>query len=330
MPLSSVERFLEDQGVIFDVRSPGEFKKGHIPDAINLPLFSNEERAEIGTLYKQESPSAAFHKGLELVGPKIGSLFSQISQKSNGKPAKIHCWRGGMRSQSVANLAQMGGTQSHTLKGGYKTFRRWVLNSFSIEKPICILGGLSGSGKTEILHCLKELGEQVIDLEDLAKHRGSVYGASETQTQPSQEQFENDLALAWQQVDPRKPVWIEDESRNLGTCFLPPHFFKQMRSAPTLIIEKPRQERIQYLKQEYSSLSIEFLIRSTEKLRKKLGSERTQQIISALQENDFSIIEVALDYYDKTYAHQFLKKQHVYHEKLTFETRIVTKSLSYA
>ncbi len=219
---------------LVDVRTPSEFAKGHIPGAVNIPLFSDEDRARIGTTYKQENPEQAFDLGLELLGPKLAQLVRQFRESAAEDELVVHCWRGGMRSQSVASLLQMSGMKVSFLSGGYKAYRQWVTGTLAKPCRLLVLGGYTGSGKTMLLHRLREAGEQVIDLEGLAKHKGSAFGNLDDHEQPSNEQFENALAGQLQQIDPERIVWVEDESRMVGRVFLRDEWFGQMQQAHRL------------------------------------------------------------------------------------------------
>ncbi|MCX6181805.1 MAG: tRNA 2-selenouridine(34) synthase MnmH [Bacteroidetes bacterium] len=210
---------------VIDVRSEGEFLQGHIPGAISVPLFTNAERAAVGTIYKQESKELAVQKGLEIVGPKLTSFVQQVKSHISGKEVLVHCWRGGMRSGSFAWLLETSGLTAGTLIKGYKAYRNYVLSSFTNPLKLILLGGKTGSGKTKILHYLKEQGEQVIDLEELCSHKGSAFGAIGQKPQCSSEQFENNLSEILLRLDSNKRIWIEDESRNLGNIYIPESFW---------------------------------------------------------------------------------------------------------
>ena len=199
-----IDAFLKAPGAIFDVRSEGEFAQGHIQGAFNLPLFNNHERAIVGTLYKREGFTPAFLSGLKITGPKFASMLQQALHTKG--PCKVLCWRGGMRSQSVAWLFKSAGLETVTLKGGYKAFRKWVLSTFERPFKLRVLGGLTGSGKTDYLKNLKQSGVQVIDLEALANHRGSAFGCLSMPTQPTVEHFENSLALQLASLDPSEEI----------------------------------------------------------------------------------------------------------------------------
>ncbi|HEU4717669.1 MAG TPA: tRNA 2-selenouridine(34) synthase MnmH, partial [Bacteroidia bacterium] len=212
----SIENFLlESTGIpVADVRSPAEFAGGHIPGAFNIPLFTNEERAAVGTIYKQQGNEAAVLKGLEFVGPKMTAFILKARENAPGKKIAVHCWRGGMRSASMAWLFETAGMEVLLLSGGYKAYRNFVLSNTGRKFDLRVVGGETGSGKTDILHELARKGEQVLDLEGLARHKGSSYGAIGQDPQPTVEQFENDFVHALTKLDPSRPVWIEDESRS--------------------------------------------------------------------------------------------------------------------
>ena len=185
---------LKDPVPLADVRTPAEFAHGHVPGAFNLPLFSDEERVSIGTTYKQVGKEAAILLGFDLTGPKWSGFIKQALEMAPEKKIAVHCWRGGMRSGAMAWALDIYGFEVYQVEGGYKQYRRWVLDQFEATYALFILGGMTGSGKTRILHELRSLGQQVIDLEELAQHRGSSFGSMNKLVQPTQEQFENNLA----------------------------------------------------------------------------------------------------------------------------------------
>ncbi len=300
----SINEFLAASGPILDVRSPGEFEQGHIPGAISFPLFTNEERAQVGTCYKQQSREQAVELGFDLVGPKLGDLIRQAKALAPEGTVRIHCWRGGMRSGAIAWALNLAGFNTITLQGGYKAFRQWVRSTLATSKNIILLGGMTGTAKTDILHALAEQGEQVLDLEGHANHRGSSFGALCLPPQPSTEQFENMLATEWQQFVADRPVWIEAESRRVGACRVPIELFEQMEAAFALEITRPIDERIALLVEIYGQAASEDLIAATERIRKRLGGERTQAAIAAIQTGDLATaVSITLDYYDRTYRY---------------------------
>ncbi|MGZ4048168.1 MAG: tRNA 2-selenouridine(34) synthase MnmH [Bacteroidia bacterium] len=334
MPTSiNISEFLKlsETHPILDVRTPAEFEQGHIPGAINLPLFTNEERIIIGTLYKKEGKQAAVLKGLELVGPKLHQFISEANKIPNSGMFLFHCWRGGMRSSSMAWLFESYGHKSVTLKGGYKSYRKHVLSSFDSEKNIVILGGKTGSGKTLILQELKKQGEQIIDLEKIAHHKGSSYGAFGEEKQLSQEQFENELSFYFSKINSEKKCWLEDESRKIGSNILPVSLWVQMRNAKVFFIGLSLKSRINYLVNEYGKFSKEELIAATERIGKRLGGQHVKRAIEAIEQGDLkTACEISLVYYDKTYEYglsQREKENIVHCEFDELEVELITKKI---
>lgn len=311
----NIEVFLEraETSPILDVRTPAEFAKAHIPNARNLPLFTNEERVVIGTAYKQQGREAAILLGLDAVGGKMRHIVEEahrIAQEyalshqnsAEHRTVLVHCWRGGMRSGSVAWLLDLVGFKVTTLRGGYKMFRRFALETFQKSFNILILGGYTGSRKTQILRALQERGEQVIDLEKLAHHKGSAFGALGEEPQPSVEHFENRIAACLHNFDRARPVWMEDESRMIGHCTIPEHLWGQMRIAQTFFLDIPFSERTQHLHDLYGTYPVEELREAILRIEKRLGGMETRVALDALQSGDLhSTIALTLSYYDKTY-----------------------------
>ncbi|OLP18445.1 tRNA 2-selenouridine(34) synthase MnmH [Leptolyngbya sp. 'hensonii'] len=304
-----ISEFFQVPGVILDVRSPGEYEQGHIPGAVSFPLFSNAERAQVGICYKEQGRELAIELGLELVGPKLAGFVQQAKALASDRQVRVHCWRGGMRSSSMGWLLETAGLQVTLLEGGYKAFRRWVLAVLAEPRTIFTLGGMTGTGKTALLYALADRGEQILDLEKLAHHRGSSYGRLGLPPQPTNEQFENKVALAWAALQPDRPVWIEAESRRIGLCRVPDPLFQQMFSAPVLQIERPRSERVALLLADYGQVDRDGLIAATERLRKRLGGLATQEAVDAIRRGDLApAIERVLDYYDSTYRYDLQKR----------------------
>ena len=289
---------------ILDVRAPIEFAQGHVPGALNLPLFTDEERARIGTTYKQVSQDRAVHLGLEFFGPKMSVMIKTAQKLAPHKEVRLHCWRGGMRSGTVLWLLELAGFTVHLLDKGYKEYRRTVLASFDTPRQWRVLGGLTGSGKTDVLHQLAAQGQPVLDLEGLATHKGSAFGAIGQPAQPTQEQFENNLAAAIATLPTDAPVWVEDESRQIGRLTIPPALFTQMHAAPRWVLEVPRAARVAKLAAEYGAENPTELAAAIERLQKRLGGLATKQALEAVAAGDFPLmVELVLDYYDKTYTH---------------------------
>lgn len=290
---------------VIDVRSPSEFVHAHIPGAVSIPLFDNDERAQVGTKYKQAGKDAAVLLGLDFVGPKLSGFVKQAKKlNARQKEVLVHCWRGGMRSGSFAWLLDTAGLTVSTLVGGYKAYRNAVLASFAESRNILILGGKTGSGKTDILKELAQQGEQVIDLEALANHKGSTYGAIGQLAQPSNEQFENDLFAQWRHLDANRRIWLEDESRSIGSCFIPLPLWQQMRTAPVAFVDLPKAVRVKRLVSEYAGIDHQLLVEATERIRKRLGGKITKDALHALAHRDYvTVADLTLDYYDKAYLH---------------------------
>ena len=287
---------------VFDVRSPGEFKHAHIPSAKSLPLFDDEERKIIGTAYKQQSREAAIKIGLDFFGVKMKRIVEEVEQQKN-KTVLIHCWRGGMRSAAIAWVLDVYGFKVYTLTGGYKTFRNWVLEQFEKKYQFKILGGYTGSGKTIVLHELRKLNKSVVDLEALANHKGSAFGALGQDQQPSQEMFENLLALELFKKEGLGGAWIEDESQRIGRCMIPHNIWVQMRKSKVFFLDIPFEERLNYLVNEYGKFDKENLVNAIMRIQKKLGGLETKNAINDLLENNFhECFFILLKYYDKLYA----------------------------
>lgn len=299
-------------GVIIDVRTPAEFMQGHIPGALNIPLFTDSERVVVGTLYLHEGKDVAVEKGLEFVGPRMAALVREAKKVSEGKILYVHCWRGGMRSASMAWLFRTAGLKAVVLKGGYKAYRQSFAELLQLPWKLLILGGPTGCGKTDILHALRQRGEQILDLEGLANHKGSAFGALGQEPQPTTEQFQNNLHHTFRSLDPDRWLWSECESLSIGKVFLPQELFNKMLAAPFIYLYLPLSCRIERLLKEYGNFSEEELIASFRKIERKLGGERTTQAIKLLEDKKIAEASaIALQYYDKSYTKSFNDRWHV-------------------
>ena len=305
MPRHPITDFLNTAaGPILDVRAPAEYAQGHIPGALSLPLFSDEERARIGTTYKQVNPEKAVLLGLDFFGPKMRTMVEQAKKLAPGQEVRLHCWRGGMRSGAVQWLLELGGLHVNLLDKGYKDYRHWALAEMARPRQLRVLGGSTGSGKTAVLHALAAQGEPVLDLEGLANHLGSSFGALGQPPQPTQEQFENDLAAVLATLPDDRPIWVEDESRSIGSLGIPNDFFAQMQAAPLLVLDVPREARVQYLAADYGRHDAGELASAVLRLRKRLGGLVTKEALGAIAENDMPrMVELVLAYYDKSYGY---------------------------
>jgi tRNA 2-selenouridine synthase len=306
------ERFLElaKSIPVIDVRSPSEYESGHIPGAINIPLFSDPEREAVGIKYKKEGRIPAILEGLKLSSPLMTDKLSQALSAANNGRLLVHCWRGGMRSEAMAWLFSLGDIRTEVLEGGYKSYRNYILERLSEKEKMIVLGGLTGSSKTYILRYLKSLGHQIIDLERLANHKGSAFGALGEIPQPFTEQFANNLYDEWKKNDKNVPSWVEDESRNIGTVFIPDCFYEKMQDSPTIVLMMDIELRLPRLIREYSSFPGESLKESVLKISKRLGGDNTRDALDAIGHGDYSTaIEISLRYYDKAYQYGLKKKK---------------------
>ncbi len=306
METLSIINFLEQakHGVIIDVRSPSEYQKGHIPGAQNIPLFDDAERAKIGTLYKQVSKDKAVEVGLEIVGPKMIKFVKKAKKLSQGKKIFIYCWRGGMRSGSMGWLFETAGMSVAKLHHGYKGYRRYIIDSFSaLEGRIVVLAGYTGSGKTEILHELTKLGEQVLDLEGIANHRGSVFGGFGKGTQPSSEHFCNLVHQRLEELTDDKIIWCESESISIGHVFMINELFQVLSASPIVNIDIPSSIRVKRLVDDYGHFEKEMYLNAFDKIRKRLGNDRADLAKQHVEQGELDkAVEIALHYYDKGYT----------------------------
>lgn len=306
---------LANQHPVLDVRSPGEYAHAHIPGAVSLPLFSDEERKAVGTAYKQESREVAIKIGLDYFGPKMRGMVEEVEQlleahnrknKQAGKTILVHCWRGGMRSGAVAWLLDLYGFDVYLLTGGYKVFRRWVLTQFDKEYSFIMLGGYTGSGKTEVLNELARRKEVVVDLEQIASHKGSAFGDFGMPAQPGQEMFENLLALKLDQALKKagnQSIWLEDESQRIGLVNLPKPFWDSMRKAPLYFLEIGFEQRLDNIVQGYGTMNKEKIVNAILRIQKRLGPLETKTAINHLLENNIKeCFRILLWYYDKYYT----------------------------
>ncbi len=296
---------------IIDVRSPVEYEHGHIPGAVNIALFSDEERAHVGTVYKQESSEAAIAIGYQYVTPKLEAFIADALKVAPEGKVIVHCWRGGMRSESFAkHLADNGFSDVQKIIGGYKAYRNHVLDQFTIPANLKVLGGFTGSGKTHILSELKKFGNQVIDLEGMANHKGSAFGGIDQAKQPTTEQFENNLSAQWSTLNLNEPIWIEDESHTIGGVRIPLALYEQMRASNVYFIDIPKEERAKHLVTEYAQCDNQLLTDSINKISKRLGGLNVKNAITFLEEeNYYEVAMISLSYYDKSYLKGINKRK---------------------
>ncbi len=314
------EEFLaaaERGGVVLDVRAPKEYAAGHLPGAVSFPLFTDEERARVGTAYKQESKQVAVDLGLELVGPKLRDMAARaralFEAQDTRTPLLVYCWRGGMRSGSVDWLLRTAEVPSARCQGGYKACRAVLRATFQTARPYVVLGGMTGTAKTDVIHALAAQKERTLDLEGMAHHFGSSFGNLDAHPQPSTEQFSNDLAWALRALDRDGhdgPVWVENESRSIGWVQMPENFHKRLRSAPVLELERTEEDRIAHLLSMYGEADEEALVQAFERIRTKLGGQHANAAVAHVREGNLAeAARIALVYYDKTYRHGLDKRE---------------------
>lgn len=303
--LISIDQFLNEKRSIpiIDVRSPLEFLKGHIPGAINIPLFTDRERAKVGTCYKKEGHDPAVELGFEIVGPKLAGFVKQCKSLNSNGEIKIYCARGGMRSGSFTWMLETAGFKKvYRLEKGYKAFRNYVLDFFERDYTLEVLSGMTGSGKTDILLEMEKIDMQVIDLEGFADHRGSAFGGIGKNPETSTERYENNIFNKMRDFDLSKPVWVEDESRNVGKVLVPPAIFKRMEHSHRYVVELSREIRAERLAIDYTGYGNETILGSLNIIKKRL-SERFPSIVEYVNNRQYKEAAILiLPYYDKSYT----------------------------
>lgn len=294
---------------VVDVRSQNEFVAGHIANAVNIPLLNNEERVAVGTDYKQKGKKEAIRTGFRLVGPRINQIVDAAEEVAINNELITHCWRGGMRSSNFSQFVGMAGINTYVLKGGYKTYRQKAQEFFKRPYKIILISGCTGSGKTEVLLKLKEQGEQVIDLEGMANHKGSAFGGLMMPPQPTTEQFENNLFEQLNSFDIFKPVWVEDESIAVGRIFLPNDFWVNMRQSAVVMLDVDKATRVQRLVNEYGHADREQFLEAMKRITKKLGGQHYKEAKEKLEQGEMhNVMEILLTYYDKAYTASLKKR----------------------
>jgi tRNA 2-selenouridine synthase len=305
-----------NNSVIIDIRSPIEFKDGSIPGAINIPLFTDEERQEIGTIFKQEGQEAAKWRAMERVSPKIPALLQEIKAKrSNGQELIIHCWRGGMRSKAVVTFLEFAGIYAMRLVGGYKAFRQYILAKMPEMYPqkAVVLHGLTGVGKTEVLKILKTQGYPTIDLEEMAGHRGSIFGTIGLEDGHNQKTFDSLLFKGLKEIQGADYYVIEAESKRIGKAVQPEELMDKKMQGLHIHIHTPFEERVKHLINEYvipyeqEPWYQDKIASGIDKILKRIKNEEMKkQLISTLEEKNYQeMIRILLDeYYDPRYDHK--------------------------
>jgi tRNA 2-selenouridine synthase len=295
---------------VLDVRSEGEFVQGNVSGAANIPILNNEERRAVGIDYKQKGQREAILTGFRLVGPRMQDIILNTEQIANGRELLVYCWRGGMRSNNFCQIVGMARVKSRALQGGYKSFRQKAFETFAKPMQLLVVGGSTGSGKSEVLRALKENGEQVIDLEALANHKGSAFGALMQPPQPTTEQFHNNLFDVIYSLDTNKRIWIEDESITIGKVVIPPGLWATLSQSPVIELDVDKQVRIDRLVNEYGPANKEEFLDAMTKITKRLGGQYYKAAAESLSEGDMhTTIDILLTYYDKAYSMGLTKKK---------------------
>lgn len=305
---------------LVDVRSENEFMEGHIRGARNVPILNNAERIAVGTDYKEKGQAEAIKTGFRLVGPRFIEIINQGEQIAGGRELLVHCWRGGMRSANFCQILGMAKIKTHQLEGGYKSYRERALAAYQIPMQLRVIGGFTGSGKSEILRALAAQGEQIIDLEGLACHKGSAFGGLMMPPQPTTEQFQNDLFEELAKLDVSKRIWVEDESIAIGKIFLPHAFWSQMSSATVYCMDVEKSIRVERLVKEYGHADKQSFLGAMTNIMKKLGGQNYKEAKEKLFEDDMpSVIDILLHYYDKAYRTGLTNKQHRVKSQLSWD-----------
>jgi tRNA 2-selenouridine synthase len=300
---------LGDFDEIIDVRTPAEFAEDHIPGAINCPVLSDEERIAVGTLYKQVSPFEARKVGAALIAKNIAHhLQTRFHAHPKSWRPLVYCWRGGQRSGAMSIILAQVGWAAHKLEGGYKTYRRDVLDKLEAlpqHFTFRVVCGPTGSGKSHLLAALAETGHQVLDLEMLARHRGSVLGRLPEQPQPSQKWFDSALLLTLQKFDPDRPVYVEAESSKIGLVTLPPALIAAMHAGSCLLVETPLALRVSGLLEDYKHYveNPEVFIEHLKPLHRFHGTKQLEHWSSLIHQGDFEtmVAELLTLHYDPSY-----------------------------
>ena len=293
---------------IIDARTPLEYAEDRLPGAINVPLLNNDERVEIGTLYKQEGAHLARIRGLELTAGRFPKIIAEIAATAAGRPILVYCWRGGLRSKTIASILDLTGFPVKQLVGGYKAFRNQVaayFDDFIPNAPLVVLHGMTGIGKTTLLGLLKEKGESIVDLEGIACHRGSAFGSlGLSQDHLTQKHFETLLWDTFRKLPAGKNIYLEGESRRIGRMTLPGNLYDVMGKSIKVWCTASLETRVRRLTEEYGlKIYEEGLTEALLRIKKRLGGDKYTEIAGYLQrwEMEPFMTELIVSYYDKLY-----------------------------
>lgn len=307
----TIEKALDKENVVFiDVRSPAEYEKDAIPSSINVPILDNEQRAQVGKIYQEIGPKEARLLAVKLVSPNLPEKIDKIRKIADNKEIVLYCWRGGLRSKAMCELLGLAGIHSFRLLGGYKAYRKHINHYFngSLNYNFIVLYGLTGVGKTEILRKLHTKGVPTLNLEDLAVHRGSVFGSVGLSQQPSQKKFETALYTVLNQYQDNQFIFVEGESRKIGKLVIPEQVFNSMQRGKRVLVYDLISNRVNRILQEYTkglNHNIRQLEIAIKNLQRRIGKSKVEELIALLQQENFTevIKELLVNYYDKLYRH---------------------------
>lgn len=299
-----------DNPLFIDLRSPSEYHEATIPGAINIPFFNDQERVEVGTLYRQESPRRAREKGLEIIAPRLPELVRTMEAYSRDREVVIFCWRGGERSRGMASVLKLMKVPFHRLAGGYRAYRSYVAQQLTRlpRGQVIVVHGLTGCGKTELINRLIEHGCAAIDLEGLARHRGSIFGAVGMGEQPSQKMFDSQLLRELQRLESFPYLVVECESRRIGRLFLPEHLHRKMEEGRHILVYDTMASRVRRLVTEYASGGEERIRQLKDclpRLEKYIGRARVRELMDLVEKRVFTeVVEYLLvNHYDNLYRY---------------------------
>ncbi|OYD09163.1 tRNA 2-selenouridine(34) synthase MnmH [Paludifilum halophilum] len=318
-----------------DVRSPGEFLTATIPGAINVPLFNNEERARVGTVYKQKGREEAIQLGMELVSPKIPELVRQVRESSRDRTPLFFCWRGGMRSQAMATFQDLMQLPALRLTGGYRAYRQYITSHLEhgrLQSKLIVLHGLTGVGKTAVLHGLEKCGAPVLDLEGMAGHRGSAFGDLGEIQPHNQRTFDSLLFHKLERLKNEPYIFMEAESKRIGRVQMPPFLVRAKEEGIPVLLEASLSSRVQQILDTYLEGPEDpesfrgHVIGAISRIERKLSPDKRKQLYRLAEERDYGpLVQILLQsYYDPLYRHS----QNRYQEKIRY--RVISDDIKEA
>jgi tRNA 2-selenouridine synthase len=315
------KRFLTLPYKIVDVRAPVEYAKGHIPLANNIPVLDNENRRLVGIAYKTRGREEAIELGTELLDPLKDSFLDSFNTFCPDKKLRLYCLRGGLRSKKTADFLSLNGFELYVLEGGYKAYRHFAFKTIADYSNLIVLAGQTGSGKTEILNILKERGQKVLDLENLACHRGSAFGGIGQPEQPSTPLFQHTLFETLLKMDKTTPIWVESESLKIGKVSLTPEFWENLNRSNALEIKVSRESRVKTILRDYGNHDTDELINAVTKLERRLGRENTGYCVDLIRNKDLEkAVDILIEYYDRAYVKGRSKHKKQKIEQLELQT----------